>query len=354
MTASAVRTYLHRYGVATGQRVAIFGNSDDIYRTARDLTGSGVDVAAVIDTREGEAPEIGVPVHKGAVVTNTSGRHGLHSVTIRTARGTSETVTVDCLAVTGGWNPALHLTCHMNGRPVWNPEIHAFVPVPDMVPGLDVAGSALGVFTTKGCLKSGQFRVKQALEDLGLKAPPLTLPEADNEHSALDPFWAVPGKGRAWLDFQNDVTVKDVKQAATENFRSVEHMKRYTTQGMATDQGKNSNIGALAVLADATGRDIPETGTTTFRPPYTPVSIAALGAGGEQMGFAPQRYMTSHKATEERGAPMIEAGLWYRPSYFPRAGETNWRQSCDREVQIVRETVGVCDVSTLGKRYINI
>jgi sarcosine oxidase subunit alpha len=126
-------------------------------------------------------------------------------------------------------------------------------------------------------------------------------------------------------------------------------MKRYTTQGMATDQGKNSNVAALAVLADATGRTIPQTGTTTFRPPFTPVSIAAMGSNGQGMGFAPQRFTTSHDETIKAKAPMIEAGLWYRPSYFPEAGETHWRQSCDRETGYVRETVGVCDVSTLGK-----
>ncbi len=126
-------------------------------------------------------------------------------------------------------------------------------------------------------------------------------------------------------------------------------MKRYTTQGMAPDQGKNSNVAALAVLADATGRGIPETGTTTFRPPYVPTSIAAMGAGGRAEGFAPQRFTTSHAASVDRGAPMIEAGLWYRPSYFPRPGEQSWRQSCDREVGYVRAAVGVCDVSTLGK-----
>ena len=157
------------------------------------------------------------------------------------------------------------------------------------------------------------------------------------------------GRGRAWLDFQNDVTVKDVELAARENFRSVEHMKRYTTQGMAPDQGKNSNVGALAVLAEATGRSIPATGTTTFRPPFVPVPIAAMGAGGKGKTFAPERFTTSHAGTIRRGAPMIEAGLWYRPSYFPRKGETHWRQSCDREVMMVREAVGVCDVSTLGK-----
>jgi methylglutamate dehydrogenase subunit C len=129
----------------------------------------------------------------------------------------------------------------------------------------------------------------------------------------------------------------------------VEHMKRYTTQGMAPDQGKNSNVVALAVLADATGQTIPETGTTVFRPPYSPVSIAAMGAGGKGAGFAPQRFLTSDQASRDRGAPMIEAGLWYRPSYFPKPGETTWQQACAREVNMVRQAVGVADVSTLGK-----
>jgi glycine cleavage system aminomethyltransferase T len=163
------------------------------------------------------------------------------------------------------------------------------------------------------------------------------------------PLWEVKGAGPAWLDFANDVTTKDVRQAAQEGFASVEHMKRYTTQGMAPDQGKNSNIGALAVLADATGRGIAQTGVTTYRPPFSPVSIAAMGAGGRGMGFAPQRFMTSHAASVERGAPMVEAALWYRPSYFPRPGEVTWRQACDREVAMVRSTVGVADVSSLGK-----
>jgi methylglutamate dehydrogenase subunit C len=187
------------------------------------------------------------------------------------------------------------------------------------------------------------------VEALGRRAPDIALPEAEDRPYALKALWAVEGKGRAWLDFANDVTTKDVKLAAQEGFRSVEHMKRYTTQGMAPDQGKNSNVAALAVLADATGRGIPETGTTTFRPPYVPVSIAAMGAGGRAEGFAPQRFLTSDQASRDRGAPMIEAGLWYRPSYFPKPGETTWREACDREVTMVRQAVGIADVSTLGK-----
>jgi glycine cleavage system aminomethyltransferase T len=219
------------------------------------------------------------------------------------------------------------------------------VPVPGMIPGLSAAGSANGAFSTAACLAQGQAAAMKAF-DLAHADP---LPQAEDAPYAIAPLWAVPGEGRAWLDFANDVTVKDVKLSAQEGFTSVEHMKRYTTQGMAPDQGKNSNIGALAVLADTTGRGIPETGTTTFRPPYVPLSIGAVGAGAQGKGFAPQRFLTSDQASRDRGAPMIEAGLWYRPSYFPKPGESTWREACDREVTMVRTTVGVADVSTLGK-----
>ena len=347
--ASAVRTYLNRYGVSPGKRVALFCNNDDAHRTAADLAAAGVEVAALVDSRADAQTGGDFPVYRGAVVDGTSGRLGLTHIRIRQPDGSRVTVQADCLAISGGWNPTLHLTCHMGGRPQWNDAIHAYVPVPEMVPGLDVAGAAAGVFGTRGAIKSGQFRAKTALEALAMKAPSLRLPAIEDGSHAMEPLWAVPGRRRAWLDFQNDVTVKDVRQAAQENFRSVEHMKRYTTQGMAADQGKNSNIGALAILADATGRSIAETGTTTFRPPFVPVSIAAMGAGARGSGFAPQRFTTSHKPSLERHAPMIEAGLWYRPSYFPRLGETTWRQACDREVVMVRNTVGICDVSTLGK-----
>lgn len=348
MTASAVRAYLNRWGVAPGKKVAVFANNDDAHRTAHDLSAAGVEIAALIDSRADAQIDGDFPIFTGAQVTGSKGRLGLREITVQTSSGTQK-IEADCLAMSGGWNPTLHLTCHMNSRPVWNDSIQAFVPQPGAVPGLDVAGAAAGVFSTKGALKSGVFRTKKTLEALGLKAPSMVLPKADDADYVLEPLWVVPGKGRAWLDFQNDVTVKDVRLAVQENFRSVEHMKRYTTQGMATDQGKNSNVGALAVLADATGRSIPETGTTTFRPPYTPVSIAAMGAGAHGKGFAPERFTTSHGASLARGAPMIEAGLWYRPSYFPAPGETNWRDSSDREVNLVRNAVGICDVSTLGK-----
>ncbi len=348
MSAAAVRTYLNRYGVVPGKAVTIFCNNDDAHRTARDLAAAGVTVAALIDARDDVEVAGNFPVFKGAHVIGTGGRKGLQEVTIRHAQG-QRSIWTDCLAVSGGWNPTLHLTCHMNGRPVWDEGRAAFLPAEGAIPGLTVAGAARGVFSTAGCLADGLKAANEALMDLGLKPSKSTVPEAEDDPYRITPLWQVPGKGRAWLDFQNDVTVKDVHLAAQENFASVEHMKRYTTQGMAPDQGKSSNVLALAVLADATGRAIPETGTTTFRPPFVPVSIAALGAGARGKGFAPERFTTSHRASVERRAPMIEAGLWYRPSYFPRADEATWREACDREVAMVREAVGICDVSTLGK-----
>ena len=348
MTANAVRAYVNRWAVAPGAQVAVFGNNDDAHRTAADLLAAGVHVAALIDSRANATTTLPIKLFAGAEVADATGRKQLEAITIRTAKG-EDRLQVDCLAMSGGWNPTVHLTCHMNGRPTWREDIAAFVPTPGSIPGMATVGACNGTFSTHGALSEGQAAAIAALSDLGLAAKTDTLPVAEDAPYALKPLWAVDGKGRAWLDFQNDVTVKDVQMAAKENYRSVEHMKRYTTQGMAPDQGKNSSVAALAVLADATGRGIPQTGTTTFRPPFVPVSIAALGAGGQGPGFAPERFTTSHHASLDRNAPFIAAGQWWRPSYFPTEGETHWRQSCDREVGYVRNAVGVCDVSTLGK-----
>jgi sarcosine oxidase subunit alpha len=348
LMAGSLRAYLNHWGTVPGARIAVFGNNDDAHRTARDLAAAGLKVAALIDTRgEARADSAAYPVVTGAQVVATTGRLGLQSITVEGQGGRRE-IEVDGLAVSGGWSPAVHLTCHMGGRPVWDDRLQAFVPRPNAVPGLEAAGSAAGRFSTAACLADGLRAAQAAVTDLGLSAAPVELPTAEDAPHATGPFVVVPGK-RQFLDFQNDVTVKDVRLSAQEGFQSVEHMKRYTTLGMATDQGKTANVPAIAVLAETLGSPIASTGTTTFRPPYVPVSIAAYGAGAQGKGFAPQRFTTSHEASVQRGAPMIEAGLWYRPSYFPRPGETTWRQACDREVRMVRHNVGVCDVSTLGK-----
>lgn len=347
MMASAVRTYLNRYGVVPGKRVTLFANTDQARGVARELMAAGVTVAAIIDPRPDASSVEDCPVHVGAEVVGSRGRLGLSGIQVRKGAEIIE-IETDCLAMSGGWNPTISLTCHMNGRPRWSEDLAAFVPMEGAVPGLVAVGAANGSMSTHGALATGHAAGLKAVEALGRKVS-VAVPEAEDMPYRLKALWAVEGKGRAWLDFANDVTTKDVKLAAQEGFRSVEHMKRYTTQGMAPDQGKNSNVAALAVLADATGRGIAETGVTTFRPPYVPVSIAAMGAGGRAEGFAPQRFLTSDQASRDRGAPMIEAGLWYRPSYFPKPGEATWREACDREVGMVRQAVGVADVSTLGK-----
>ena len=334
LLAGAARGYLHRYGTVPGQRAVVFTNSDDGARTARDLAAAGIEVVANVDARD------------GAAVCGTSGRARLRGVTIRHADGREETVAADMLAVSGGWNPSVHLASHRGARPQWDEARAAFLPASGAEQGLHAAGAAQGHFATSACLASGVATARRVLELRG-KAP--DIPVAETNENRIVALWHVPGKGRAWLDFQNDVTTKDVALAARENFSSVEHMKRYTTQGMAPDQGKNSNVNALAVLADATGRGIADTGTTTYRPPYVPVALAAIGSGGAGKGFAPTRLTTSHQSCLDLGAPMVEAGLWYRPSYYPQKGDKDWQQACDREVNMVRSTVGICDVSTLGK-----
>lgn len=187
----------------------------------------------------------------------------------------------------------------------------------------------------------------EAAQALGAGA--IELPDAEDGPVDITPFWYVKGKPRAWVDFQNDVTVKDIKLAHQENFRPVEHLKRYTTLGMATDQGKTSNMGGLAVMAEMTGTTIPQTGTTIFRPPYTPVAIGALAGRSRGQDFRPYRLTPSHNWAKERGAVFVEVGTWLRAQWYPQPSETHWRESVDREVLATRRSVGICDVTTLGK-----
>jgi len=350
MLAGAVRSYTNRFAVAPGARVAVFANNDDAWRTVTDMQAAGITVSALIDVRTDSVPNVDCPVFTGAAIVATSGRLGLEKVTVRRSDGMLIPLDTDCLAVSGGWNPALQITGHMGGKPEWQGDIAAFVPKAGQITDLAVVGAANGRFSTHGALSEGRAAAQAALQALGLKRVRPELPQAEDAPVNLSPFWHVSdAKGRAWLDFQNDVTTKDIRQAHLENFRAVEHMKRYTTLGMATDQGKLANVGALAIMAELSGQSIAATGTTIARPPYTPVTLGALGAGGGGAGFAHERRIPSHDFSLEQKAHMTEIGLWYRPGWFVQKGETHWRESCDREVAMVRQKVGVCDVSTLGK-----
>lgn len=346
MMASALRTYANRFAVTASQRVAIFTNNDDGHRTAADLHAKGVHICAVVDVREDAPVNYDYEVLSGAQVVNTKGRLGLTFVEVALPDGSTRTLECGALGVSGGWNPNVHLTCHQRGRPVWNDDLAAFVPGSNLPAGLTVAGAANGVMSTQGALQSGAEAAAAALE-LSVAQP--VLPEAEDTPIAQKPFWYVEGCKRAWLDQQNDVTVKDVKLSYQEGFRSVEHLKRYTTLGMATDQGKTSNISALAIMAEVAGKSIPETGTTIFRPPYTPVPISTFAGRMKGQEFHPTRLTPSHYWAKEKGAVFVEVGNWLRAQWFPLPGETHWRESVDREVRQTRASVGVCDCTTLGK-----
>ena len=348
MLAGAVRSYANRFAATPGRRVAIFTNNDDGWRTAADLAAKGVDISAVVDTRSIEQPTAvaGAKVLMDGQVIGTKGRNGLTSVQL----SDGQSVEADCLAVSGGWSPNVHLTCHHRGRPVWRDDIAAFVPGEDLPNGLTVVGAASGSLTLSASLREGFSTGEEIAKSLGGKSAVGTAPKAEDEASSVTAFWHVSeGKGRAWLDLQNDVTVKDVKLSFQEGFSAVEHLKRYTTLGMATDQGKTSNVPALAIMAEHTGKSIAETGTTIFRPPYTPVPIGAFAGRARGKDFRPFRRTPSHRWASEQGAVFVETGMWLRAQWFPKPGESHWRESVDREVAATRKSVGICDVTTLGK-----
>ncbi len=351
MLAGAIRAYANRWGVSAQRkahdRIAIFTNNDDGHRTADALSKKGLPVLAVIDARP-DAKSLGhYQTFAGSYVSDTRGRKGVNTIEV-TRDGQSQWLECGVLGVSGGWNPNVHLASHHRARPIWDNEKLCFLPSGAPV-GMSIAGAARGQGTTTQALADGQHAATNALYELGLPVQSHPAPVANDEPSNVAPIWHMPSRKRAWVDFQNDVTVKDIKLSHQENMRAVEHLKRWTTLGMATDQGKTSNVTALAVMAELTSQTIPETGTTIFRPPYTPVSMAVLGGGDTGANFRPSRLTPTHEWAKSLGATFVEAGQWMRAQWYPRAGETHWRQSVDREAQAVRANVGICDVSTLGK-----
>jgi sarcosine oxidase subunit alpha len=321
MLAGAVRTYINRFAVAPGRRAVVFTNSDDAAPTIAALTAAGIAVAGVVDSRRKNgavirelAGDAGIPMFSGAMIRRALGRNTVAGAEILDRDGGTVKIECDLIAMSGGWNPAIHLTAHLDGKPVWDDGIAAFVPG-TLPPGMTVVGAAAGERINKN----------------------------------IEPLWRVEkSRGKAFIDFQNDVTVTDVKLARQEGFAAVEHLKRYTTLGMATDQGKTANVNGLALMAELTGRGVAQTGTTRFRPPYTPVAIGALAGAHRGREFRPTRYTPTHQFARARGATFVEAGLWLRAQYFARPGE-DWLAATSREVNAVRNDVGFCDVTTLGK-----
>jgi sarcosine oxidase subunit alpha len=355
MMAAAVRTYVNRFRVTPGRRAAVFTTGDDGWRTAFDLHAAGIEGATIIDARTEVAPallaqakERNTAVRLGAEVIDTTGGRSLESIAIRDVAGRVSRLNCDLLAMSGGWNPSMSLTTHLGRRPRWSDAHSAFVAAADEG-SLAVAGAAAGDYSLAAALQGGAAAGADAARALGFDVS-LQSWRADDEPVALRPLWFVAAsRGKSFIDFQHDVTRNDIELAAREGYRSVELLKRYTTLGMATDQGKTSNINGHAIMAALTGRAIPEVGTTVSRPPYTPVAIGAFAGHHRGKDFKPVRLTPSHAFARERGAVFVEAGQWLRAQWFALPGESDWLTSVIREVNGVRSAVGICDVSTLGK-----
>ena len=372
MLASAVRDYIVDYAAAPGRRYVVVTNNDDAYRTALVLKEAGLAVPVIVDARpEATGPlvqaarEAGIRVTPGRGIAKVTGKGRVEAVYICEQSGTGEVieqVEADCVAMSGGWSPVVHLWSHCGGKLVWDEAEAFFRPDPGRAPtGADglqfvrTAGMASGAVTTADVLKdafaagfnAAQAKAEGSLSEMAPKAEP-------EERQPITPVWNMPAnapyelKAKSWLDYQNDVKVTDVELAAREGFESVEHAKRYTTLGMATDQGKLSNINGLAILAGQLGEDIPKVGTTTFRPPYTPISMGAIAGEARGELFQPLRRTPIHGWHEENGAHWEPVGHWRRPYAFPREGESV-HDAVMREVTATRNGVGLLDASTLGK-----
>jgi sarcosine oxidase subunit alpha len=366
MLASAVSTYLHRYAVLPGRDAIVFTNSDDGYQCALDLKAAGAQVT-VIDPRAGEskgalpalARRSGVKVVNGAVVTAAHGKLRVASVDVASyANGQPGAkqgeLSCDLLAMSGGWSPVLHLFAQSGGKAHWHDEKACFVP-----------GKAMQAETSVGAC-NGDFSLGQGIRfavDAGVEAAgaaghivarPNPVQVAELTEAKMQPLWLVGGRELAtrgpkqFVDFQNDVSAADIFLAAREGFESVEHVKRYTAMGFGTDQGKLGNINGMAILAQALGKTIPETGTTTFRPNYTPVTFGTFA--GRELGefLDPVRKTAVHEWHVENGAAFEDVGNWKRPWYYPKAGE-DMHAAVARESLAVRTSVGMLDASTLGK-----
>ena len=356
MMASAVRTYLNRFRVIPGRRVAVFTTTDDGWKTLIDLTSAGVAVEAIVDTRADVAPGLiaaathaGSRVLLGAQVVDARSTRALRYITIRNCAGRLERLAAETLATSGGWNPNIALSTHLGTRPRWCESASAFVPG-DGLGGMIVVGAAGGSFALVDALREGTAAGASAAEATGFRASFSQYYNTDEEGTGVTPFWYVgETKGKAIVDFQHDVTSQDVALAHREGFRSVELLKRYTTLGMGTDQGKTSNINGLAIMAALMDRSIPEVGMTIFRAPYTPVAIGAFAGHHRGRAFRPTRLTSSHRWAHANGASFVEVGQWLRAQWFTALGERGWQQTVVREVRAVRSSVGVSDISTLGK-----
>ncbi|MFC6489286.1 sarcosine oxidase subunit alpha [Nitratireductor sp. GCM10026969] len=363
MLAGAAQTYLHRYGVRVGDRAVVATAHDSAWYAAFDLADAGTRVAAIVDTRgdvradlQEEARRRGIEVLTAHTVTGTTGRLRVKSVRVNPVRdgtvGAARTLGCDCLLVCGGWTPSLHLFSHTKGTLKWDEESRTFLP-DRKTEACHITGAGRGLWGFEAVLGDGDVAGVAAAEALSLSATASTFavegdrPGTGESHKEL-PSDRKPGRARAFVDFQNDVTAKDIRLAVREGMKSIEHVKRYTTTGMATDQGKMSNINGLMIASDAVGKAPPQVGLTTFRPPYTPTTFGAFAGYHRGAHFEVTRKTPIDAWAEEHGAVFEPVAQWRRAWYFPQAGE-DMDAAVARECLATRNSIGIFDASTLGK-----
>lgn len=364
MLAHGARTFLHRYGVKVGEQAVVFTTNDSAYEAAIDLHDAGVRINAIVEAREqapahwqAECDKRGITIRTASVVSGTRGNGRIsHAVVSQRAdTGTSVPLACDVLLVSGGWNPAVHLFSQARGKLRYDDNLGAFVPG-ETLDGVSVTGSANGVFDLQGCLRDGQHVGAAAVRNLGFTAPVTDVDTVDR-HAANDSglaplvLWRVPdtaGEDTQFVDVQRDATVADLARAVGAGMTSMEHIKRYTTIGTAHDQGKTSGVISSGITAELLGRPIETLGTTTFRPPYTPVAFAALAGRSRGALFDPERVTALHDWHVGRGAVFEDVGQWKRPRYYPLPGE-DMDAAVLRECAAVRRSIGILDGSTLGK-----
>ena len=368
MLAGAAHDYLRRYGVKVGDRAVVFTGNDTAYRAAISLAREGVEVLS-LDLRTetpGALPQAalkeGVEILHGYAVASTHGRMRIEAVDAMalsenglSVSGTPHRKECDVLLMSGGWNPTVHLFSQSQGKLAYDEMIGAFVPGTP-AQAQRSAGACNGTFGLAHCLEKGWSAGMDAAADAGFEKTLKTHPVAEtSEVEAARNIWLVPSTepvgigGKHFVDFQNDSTAADIQLAAREGFESVEHMKRYTTTGMGTDQGKTANVNGLAILAEAIEKEITDVGVTTFRSPYTPVTFGAMAGRDTGPLLADPLRKTPMDAWHERtGAAFELVGQWRRPFYYPKPGETKW-DAVKREVLAVRNAVGILDATTLGK-----
>ncbi|MFU0505386.1 sarcosine oxidase subunit alpha [Pseudaminobacter sp. NGMCC 1.201702] len=361
MLASAARAYLNHYGVAVGQNVGVYTANDTAYAAAIDLKKAGIDVAAIVDLRDNpsgpavdEARALGIEINHGRAVVRTRGRLRVSSMTIQQKNGGAErTIPVDALLMSAGWTPSVHLFSQSRGKVAFDEAGKRFLPATYAQDCVSV-GACNGTDSLAATVDEAYAAGEKAARDSGSKAAKASRPKAESTE-----VWnggmvgAAPGAEpdkavKAFVDFQNDVTAKDIRLAVRHGMHSIEHVKRFTTTGMATDQGKTSNMHGLAIAAETLDKDIPEVGLTTFRAPYTPVTFGAIVNHGRGALFDPTRRTAMHGWAEAHGAVFEDVGQWKRAWYFPRPGE-DMHAAVNRECRTVRQSAGLFDASTLGK-----